>query len=99
MNEVKSSPQKSSYMQFPNSFYELHQDLTSPEKFNKSGCPSWDISTSTSGMQVTDLQSSTGFWLALSQFTLSEETKADVYYYGFTILFLLMLVGLALYCL
>lgn len=46
-------------------------------------------------MEVTDLESSTGFWL--TQFALSEETKADVYYYGFIILFLLVLVCLALY--
>lgn len=48
-------------------------------------------------MEVTDLESSTGLWRAISQFTLSEETKADVYYYGFTIVFLLVVVFLALY--
>lgn len=89
MNGVKSSPQKSSCIQFPNSFYEPHQDFTSPEMFNKSSSPT--------GMEVTELDSSTGFWLTLSQFTLSEEIKADVYYYGFTILLLLILVCLALY--
>ncbi|XP_024608760.1 serine/threonine-protein kinase VRK2 isoform X2 [Neophocaena asiaeorientalis asiaeorientalis] len=89
LNGVKSSPQKSSCIQFPNSFYEPHQDFTSPEMFNKSSSPT--------GMEVTELDSSTGFWLTLSQFTLSEEIKADVYYYGFTILLLLILVCLALY--
>ncbi|XP_045436716.1 serine/threonine-protein kinase VRK2 isoform X5 [Pipistrellus kuhlii] len=95
LNEVKSSPQKESFMQFPNSFYEPHQDPTHPDTF-KSRCPSWYTCTSTAGMEVTDL-SSTGFWSAISQFTLSEEAKADVYYYGFIILLLLMLMGLALY--
>ncbi|XP_032508827.1 serine/threonine-protein kinase VRK2 isoform X2 [Phocoena sinus] len=89
LNGVKSSPQKSSCIQFPNSFYEPHQDFTSPEMFNKSSSPT--------GMEVTELDSSTGFWLTISQFTLSEEIKADVYYYGFTILLLLILVCLALY--
>lgn len=97
MNEVKSSPQISSYIQFPKSFYELHHDFTSPDTFNKSRCPSWYTSTSTTAMEVTDLESSTGLWRAISQFTLSEETKADVYYYGFTIVFLLVVVFLALY--
>lgn len=97
LNEVKSSPQISSYIQFPKSFYELHQDFTRPDTFNKSRCPSWYTSTSTTAMEVTDLESSTGLWRAISQFTLSEETKADVYYYGFTILFLLVIVCLALY--
>lgn len=96
LNEAKSSPQKESFMQFPNSFYEPHQDFTRPNIFNKSRGPSWYTCTSTAGMEVTDL-SSTGFWSAISQFTLSEETKADVYYYGFIIVLLLMLVGLALY--
>ncbi|KAJ8781216.1 hypothetical protein J1605_011200 [Eschrichtius robustus] len=97
LNEVKSSPQKSSSIQFPSSFYEPHQDFTSPDMFNKSSSPSWYTYTSTTGMEVTELDSSTGFWLTISQFTLSEEIKADVYYYGFTILLLLILVCLALY--
>uniref|UniRef100_A0A8C0DTQ3 Serine/threonine-protein kinase VRK2 n=1 Tax=Balaenoptera musculus TaxID=9771 RepID=A0A8C0DTQ3_BALMU len=97
LNEVKSSPQKFSSIQFPSSFYEPHQDFTSPDMFNKSSSPSWYTYTSTTGMEVTELDSSTGFWLTISQFTLSEEIKADVYYYGFTILLLLILVCLALY--
>ncbi|XP_034857396.1 serine/threonine-protein kinase VRK2 isoform X3 [Mirounga leonina] len=84
LNEIKSSPQQSSCIYFPNSFYEPYQDSTSPDIFNNSRSSSWDTSTSTTGMEVTD-------------FTLSEETKADVYYYGFIILFLLALVCLALY--
>ncbi|XP_030878393.1 serine/threonine-protein kinase VRK2 isoform X1 [Leptonychotes weddellii] len=84
LNEIKSSPQPSSCIYFPNSFYEPYQDSTSPDIFNNSRSSSWDTSTSTTGMEVTD-------------FTLSEETKADVYYYGFIILFLLTLVCLALY--
>ncbi|XP_032266829.1 serine/threonine-protein kinase VRK2 isoform X1 [Phoca vitulina] len=83
LNEI-SSPQQSSCIYFPNSFYEPYQDSTSPDIFNNSRSSSWDTSTSTTGMEVTD-------------FTLSEETKADVYYYGFIILFLLTLVCLALY--
>ncbi|XP_077912658.1 serine/threonine-protein kinase VRK2 isoform X5 [Halichoerus grypus] len=84
LNEIKSSPQQSSCIYFPNSFYEPYQDSTSPDIFNNSRSSSWDTSTSTTGMEVTD-------------FTLSEETKADVYYYGFIILILLTLVCLALY--
>ncbi|XP_014646973.1 PREDICTED: serine/threonine-protein kinase VRK2 [Ceratotherium simum simum] len=97
LNEGKSSPQKSSCMQFQNSFYEPHQDSTSPDIFNKSRSPTWYTYTSRTGMEVTNLESSTGFWLTMSQFTLSEEAKADVYYYGFIILFLFVLVCLALY--
>ncbi|XP_037689777.1 hepatic triacylglycerol lipase isoform X2 [Choloepus didactylus] len=36
LNEVKSSPQKSSCIQLPNSFHEYHQDFTSPDIFNQS---------------------------------------------------------------
>ncbi|XP_027476585.1 serine/threonine-protein kinase VRK2 isoform X2 [Zalophus californianus] len=80
LNEIKSS-QQSSCIYFPNSFYEPYQDSTSPDIFNNSRSSSWDTSTSTADMEVTDF----------------EETKADVYYYGFIILFLLTLVCLALY--
>uniref|UniRef100_A0A8C3YHX1 Serine/threonine-protein kinase VRK2 n=1 Tax=Catagonus wagneri TaxID=51154 RepID=A0A8C3YHX1_9CETA len=97
LSEVKSSPQKSSCIQFPNSFYEPHQDFTSPDVFNNSSCPSWNTYMSTTGSEGTELENSTGFWLTMSQFTLSEETKVDICYYGFTILFLLILVCLALY--
>ncbi|XP_070654799.1 serine/threonine-protein kinase VRK2 isoform X4 [Bos indicus] len=96
-NDVKSSPHKSSCIQFPNSFYEPHQDFTNPDMFNKSSSPSWYTNTSTTGMEVTELDSSTGFWLTVSQFTFSEEMKLDIYYYSFTIIFLLILVYLALY--
>ncbi|KAM5315987.1 serine/threonine-protein kinase VRK2 isoform 1-T8 [Glossophaga mutica] len=90
LNEVKSPPQKDSCMQFPNSFYEPQQDFTSPDMFNKSRCPPWCTRTSTTGAEVTGLKRSTGFSFAISWFTLSEETKADVYYYGIIILFLLI---------
>lgn len=83
-NEIKSSPQQASSIQFPNSFYEPYQDFTSPDIFNNSRSSSWYTYTSTTGLEVTD-------------FTLSEKTKADMYYYGFIILFLLTLVCLALY--
>ncbi|KAM8786220.1 serine/threonine-protein kinase VRK2 [Rhynchonycteris naso] len=92
LNEVKSSPQKDRYMQFPTSLYESHQDFTSRDRFNKSRCPSCYTHTPTTGMKVPDLENSTGFWPAISQFTLSEETNADVYYYGFTILLLLIMI-------
>ncbi|XP_004397787.1 PREDICTED: serine/threonine-protein kinase VRK2 [Odobenus rosmarus divergens] len=81
LNEIKSSPQQSSCIYFPNSFYEPYQDSTSLDIFNNSRSSSWDTSTSTAGMEVTDF----------------EETKADMYYYGFIVLFLLTLVCLALY--
>ncbi|XP_077771600.1 serine/threonine-protein kinase VRK2 isoform X2 [Canis aureus] len=80
LNEIKSSSQQASSIQFPNSFYEPYQDFTRPDIVNNSR----SSSTSTTGLEVTD-------------FTLSEETKADMYYYGFIILFLLTLVCLALY--
>ncbi|KAG8512296.1 Serine/threonine-protein kinase VRK2, partial [Galemys pyrenaicus] len=97
LNEAKSSTQNSSYTQCLNSFYELHQDLISPHKFHKSRSPSWDTYTSTTAMDTTELESSTGFWHNISQFSLSEETKAEVSCYGFIILCLLTLVCLALY--
>ncbi|XP_076990399.1 serine/threonine-protein kinase VRK2 isoform X3 [Tamandua tetradactyla] len=97
-NEIKSSPQKFSCIQLPNSFDEHHQDFTSPDTFNKSESPSWyTTDTSTIRMSVTDLESFGGLWPTISQFTLSEETKADVYCYSLIIFFLLMLVFLALY--
>ncbi|XP_008054269.1 serine/threonine-protein kinase VRK2 [Carlito syrichta] len=97
LKEANSFPQKSNYTQFPDSFYEPHQDFTSSDIFNKSRSPSWYKYTSTVNMGTTDLQSSTGLWPAISQFTLSEETEADIYSYGFIIIVLLTLVCLALY--
>lgn len=87
LNEVESSP---------NASYESHQDCTSPDIFDRSRSPPWYKYTSTADMEATDLEETTGFWLTNSQFTLSEKTKADIYYYGFTILFLLILVYLSL---
>ncbi|XP_026341238.3 serine/threonine-protein kinase VRK2 isoform X2 [Ursus maritimus] len=84
LNEIKSPPQPSSCIQFPNTFYEPYQDSTSPDIFSNARSSSWYTYTSTTGMEVPG-------W------TLSEETKADVYYYGFIVLFLLTLVCLALY--
>lgn len=86
-------------MQFTNSFYEPYQDFTNPDVIGKSRSPPWYTYTSPVGTGVTDLESSTGLWTTISQLTLSEEAKADVYYYGFIILFLLILVCLALYIL
>ncbi|XP_045683422.1 serine/threonine-protein kinase VRK2 isoform X2 [Phyllostomus hastatus] len=80
LNEVKSPPQKDGCMQIPNSFYEPQQDFTSPDMFNKSRRPPWCMHTSTTGTEATGLKPS----------TLSEETKADVYFYGIIILFLLI---------
>ncbi|XP_036781897.2 serine/threonine-protein kinase VRK2 isoform X1 [Manis pentadactyla] len=87
LNEVESSP---------NASYESHQDCTSPDIFDRSRSPPWYKYTSTADMEATDSEETTGFWLTNSQFTLSEKTKADIYYYGFTILFLLILVYLSL---
>uniref|UniRef100_A0A8C7B168 VRK serine/threonine kinase 2 n=1 Tax=Neovison vison TaxID=452646 RepID=A0A8C7B168_NEOVI len=84
LNEIKSSPQQSRSIQFPNSFYESYQDSASPDIVSNLRSSSWYTYTSTTGMEITD-------------FTLSEEMKADMYYYGFIILFLLTLVCLALY--
>ncbi|KAL4694634.1 hypothetical protein H8957_002273 [Semnopithecus entellus] len=95
LNEANSFPQKLNYRQFPNSFYEPHQDFTSPDIFKKSRSPPWYKYTSTVSTGITE--SSTGLWPTISQFTLSEETNADVYYYGIIISVLLMLVLLALY--
>uniref|UniRef100_A0A2K6G8I6 non-specific serine/threonine protein kinase n=2 Tax=Propithecus coquereli TaxID=379532 RepID=A0A2K6G8I6_PROCO len=97
LNDVNHFPQKFSYIQFPNSFYEPHQDFPSPDVFSKSRSPSWYKYTPTISTGIKDLESSTRLWSTISQFTLSEEIKADVYYYGFTILVLLVLVCLALY--
>ena len=83
-------------MQYPNSFYEPQQDFTSPDMFNKSRRPPRYTRTSPTGMEVTGLKRSPGFSSATSQFALSEETKADLYYYGATILFLL--IGILLLC-
>ena len=44
-------------------------------------------------MEVTELEISKELWLTISQFTLNEETEADVNYYGFLILFLLILLS------
>ncbi|XP_024408536.2 serine/threonine-protein kinase VRK2 [Desmodus rotundus] len=96
LNEVKSPPQKDGCMQYPNSFYEPQQDFTSPDMFNKSRRPPRYTRTSPTGMEVTGLKRSPGFSSATSQFALSEETKADLYYYGATILFLL--IGILLLC-
>ncbi|XP_045225203.2 serine/threonine-protein kinase VRK2 isoform X3 [Macaca fascicularis] len=95
LNEANSFPQKFNYRQFPNSFYEPHQDFTSPDIFKKSRSPSWYKYTSTVSTGITE--SSTGLWPTISQFTLSEETNTDIYYYGIIIPVLLMLVLLALY--
>ncbi|XP_010614190.1 serine/threonine-protein kinase VRK2 isoform X4 [Fukomys damarensis] len=95
LNEENSFPGKSSYTYLHNSFYELYQDFT--DNINKTQSPLWHTNTSTIGTEVTDLQSSARFWLTIPQFTLSEETKADVNYYGFIIFLLLILICLALY--
>lgn len=95
LNEANSFPQKFNYRQFPNSFYEPHQDFTSQDIFKKSRSPSWYKYTSTVSTGITE--SSTGLWPTISQFTLSEETNTDIYYYGIIIPVLLMLVLLALY--
>ncbi|XP_023107453.1 serine/threonine-protein kinase VRK2 isoform X5 [Felis catus] len=84
LNERNSSPQKPSSIQFPNSLYKPYQDFISPYILDNSRSSSWYTYTSPTGMEVRDS-------------TLSEETVTDVYYYGFIVLFLLILVGLTLY--
>ncbi|XP_037383332.1 serine/threonine-protein kinase VRK2 isoform X2 [Talpa occidentalis] len=97
-NEAKSTTQNSSCTQCLNSSYESHQDfIISPRQLHKSSSPFWDTYTSTTAMEARELESSTGFGLNISQFTLSEETKAEVYPYGVIILCLLILICLALY--
>uniref|UniRef100_A0A673SU78 Serine/threonine-protein kinase VRK2 n=1 Tax=Suricata suricatta TaxID=37032 RepID=A0A673SU78_SURSU len=78
LNERKSSPEKPSSTQFPNSLYEPYQDFISPDILNNSKSSSWYTSTST-GMEDRDS-------------TLREDTEADVYYYGFIVLVLLILI-------
>ncbi|XP_042547123.1 serine/threonine-protein kinase VRK2 isoform X1 [Dipodomys spectabilis] len=94
-NGVKNFPQKDNYMEFQNSFCDPYQNFASQGMIKKSRSPSCYTYTNT----VTDLESSEGLWPTVSQFTLSEETKEDVYYYGITILLLLISVCLALYLL
>ncbi|XP_026928206.1 serine/threonine-protein kinase VRK2 isoform X1 [Acinonyx jubatus] len=84
LNERNSSPQKPSSIQFPNSLYKPYQDFISPYILDNSRSSSWYTYTSPTEMEVRDS-------------TLSEETVTDVYYYGFIVLFLLILVGLTLY--
>lgn len=97
LNGVNNRAQKSGYIGYQNSLYEPHQDFTSTDKINETRLSPWYKYTSTSGRGVTDLVSSADRWPTVSQSALSEETKADVYYYGFTIVILLTLVCLALY--
>nr|XP_004669027.2 serine/threonine-protein kinase VRK2 isoform X2 [Jaculus jaculus] len=85
LNEVKSHAQKAGYMSCQNS-----------DVINMTRWPPCYKYTSTSGTGITDLESSTGLWPTASQLSLSEETKTDVYYYGFTIVVLVILVCLAL---
>ncbi|XP_073905864.1 serine/threonine-protein kinase VRK2 isoform X2 [Castor canadensis] len=97
LNEVNGLQQKSSYVQFPNSYCEPYQDFTSQHTISNSRSPPWYENTSTTGTGVIHLESSVRVWPVISQFTLSEETKEDVYYYGFAIVFLLTLICLVLY--
>ncbi|KAM4867565.1 serine/threonine-protein kinase VRK2 isoform 1-T3 [Thomomys bottae] len=99
LNGIKSFPNKYDYMEFPNSFCEPYQNFASQGTMKNSRFPHCYPHTSTTGVAVTDLESSKGLWTTVFPFTLSKETKEDVRYYGLTILVLLILVCLALYVL
>ncbi|XP_048208835.1 serine/threonine-protein kinase VRK2 [Perognathus longimembris pacificus] len=99
LNGVKTFQQNYEYIEFPNAFCESYQNFASQGTIKKSQSPPWNTYTSTAGMGVMDLESSKGLWPTVFQFTLSEETKEDVYYYGLTIILLLLLVCFALYLL
>ncbi|XP_074062731.1 serine/threonine-protein kinase VRK2 [Macrotis lagotis] len=99
LSGVKKLPSKICYEHSSNSFHDLYQDFPCPG--TSSQCPSsytYEVPTHLNAKAM-DLEKyeNTGFWSNISQLTLSEETKAVVYYYSFTIFFLLILVVLSLY--
>ncbi|XP_036607814.1 serine/threonine-protein kinase VRK2 isoform X1 [Trichosurus vulpecula] len=99
LSGVKKLPNESSYEHFSSSFHGLNQDFPSPgisRQHPFSFTHEVPTHLSTKAMDLKKYES-TGFWSTVSQFTLSEETKADVYHYSLTIFFLLILVVLSLY--
>ncbi|XP_016283684.2 serine/threonine-protein kinase VRK2 isoform X1 [Monodelphis domestica] len=99
LSGVKELPSKTSSEDFSSSFCGRHQDFPSLSISRKrSSSYSYDMPTHLNA-KVTNFKKyqTTGFWSTISQLTLSEETKADVFHYGLTIFFLLILVVLSLY--
>ncbi|GAB1295870.1 Serine/threonine-protein kinase VRK2 [Apodemus speciosus] len=95
--EVQSPPQTPSYARFQGSCCKPYLDCTSRDPIRKPRSLPRYRYMSTGNLGVTDMESSQRVWPAVFQLTLSEETKADVCYYGLTIFCLLTLVCLALY--
>lgn len=98
-SEMHSLQQTPSYMGLQTSYCKPYPDCTSRDTIRKPRSPVQYRYTSTGDMGVTDLERPPGLWPAVFQLTLSDEMKAEVYYYGLTIVFLLILVCLALYLL
>nr|AAH13520.1 Vrk2 protein [Mus musculus] len=96
-SEMQSLQQTPSYMSFQGSYCKPYLDCTRRDPIRKPRSLPRYRHTPTGNLGVTDLESSPRFWPAIFQLTLSEETKADVYYYGITIFCLLIFVFLALY--
>ncbi|XP_052055590.1 serine/threonine-protein kinase VRK2 [Apodemus sylvaticus] len=96
-NEMQSLQQTPSYTSFQGSYCKPYLDCTSRDPIRKPRSLPRYRYTPMGNLGVTDMESSPRFWPAVFQLTLSEETKADVCYYGLTIFCLLTLVCLALY--
>ncbi|NP_001388334.1 serine/threonine-protein kinase VRK2 [Rattus norvegicus] len=95
-SEMLSFRQTQSYPRFQGSHCKPYLDCTRRDPIRKPRPLPQYGSKPTGNLGVTDLESSPRFWPAVLQLTLSEEAKADVYYYGLTIFCLLTLVCLAL---
>ncbi|KAL1789592.1 serine serine/threonine-protein kinase VRK2, partial [Sigmodon hispidus] len=95
LSEMHSLQQIPSYMSFQTSYCKPYPDCTSRDKAPRA--PPQCRYTSMSDMGVTDMGSPPRPKSAVFQLTLSEETKADMCYYGLTIFCLLILICLALY--
>ncbi|XP_043845766.1 serine/threonine-protein kinase VRK2 isoform X1 [Dromiciops gliroides] len=96
LSGVKQLPNKTGFEYFPSSFHGLNHDFPSPCMSSQRPSYEYEMPTHLSAKAM-DLKEheSTWFWSTISQ--LSEEAKADVYYYSLTIFFLLILVVLSLY--
>ncbi|XP_029409861.1 serine/threonine-protein kinase VRK2 isoform X4 [Nannospalax galili] len=97
LNEVHSLLQKPRYAGFQTLFSEPYQGLTSTDRIGTSRCPPWYRYSSRNSVGVTDWEGPSQLWPAIFRLRLSEDTKADVRYYGLTILFLMISVSLTLY--
>ncbi|XP_028633529.1 serine/threonine-protein kinase VRK2 isoform X2 [Grammomys surdaster] len=96
-SEMQSLGQTPSYTSFQGSYCKPYLDCNSRDPIRKPRSLPQYRYTPTGNLGVTDLESSPRLWPAVFQLSLSEETKADMYYYGLTIFCLLTLVCLALY--